>query len=75
MWSPKHRRDVLRGEIQQRVRELFQDIAEQYDITIMFPSDHLGLGSEGLQMSEIRHGEFIAIDKLENNQAKYIAND
>jgi len=34
VWSPKYRRDVLQGEIQQRVRELFADIAEQYDITI-----------------------------------------
>src|SRR5438132_13962396 len=33
VWSPKYRRDVLQGEIQQRVRELFADIAEQYDIT------------------------------------------
>src|SRR5256885_8961138 len=34
VWSPKYRRDVLQGEIQQRVRELFADMAEQYDITI-----------------------------------------
>ena len=34
VWSPKYRRDVLRGEVQQRVQELFADIAEQYDITI-----------------------------------------
>ena len=34
VWSPKYRRDVLQGEIQQRVRELFADIAEQYDVTI-----------------------------------------
>ena len=34
VWSPKYRRDVLQGDIQQRVRELFADIAEQYDITI-----------------------------------------
>ena len=34
VWSPKYRRDVLQGEIQRRVRELFADIAEQYDITI-----------------------------------------
>ena len=32
--SPQYRRDVLQGEIQQRVQELFADIAEQYDITI-----------------------------------------
>ena len=34
VWSPKYRRDVLQGEVQQRVRELFADIAEQYDITL-----------------------------------------
>ena len=34
VWSPKYRRDVLQGEIQQRVQALFADIAEQYDITI-----------------------------------------
>jgi putative transposase len=34
VWSPKYRRDVLQGEVQQRVQELFADIAEQYDITI-----------------------------------------
>src|SRR5216684_3419379 len=34
VWSPKYRRDVLQGEVQQRVQELFVDIAEQYDITI-----------------------------------------
>src|SRR5881409_1053044 len=34
VWSPKYRRDVLQGEVQERVRELFVDIAEQYDITI-----------------------------------------
>jgi putative transposase len=34
VWSPKYRRDVLQGEVQRRVQELFADIAEQYDITI-----------------------------------------
>src|SRR5207245_2902972 len=34
VWSPKYRRDVLQGEVQQRVQELFADIAEQYDIAI-----------------------------------------
>lgn len=34
VWSPKYRRDVLQGEVQQRVQALFADIAEQYDITI-----------------------------------------
>jgi REP element-mobilizing transposase RayT len=32
--GPKYRRDVLQGEVQQRVQELFADIVEQYDITI-----------------------------------------
>ena len=34
VWSPKYRRDVLQDEVQQRVGELFADIAEQYDTTI-----------------------------------------
>ncbi|HYQ92867.1 MAG TPA: IS200/IS605 family transposase [Candidatus Competibacteraceae bacterium] len=34
VWSPKYRRDALPGEIPPRVRELFADIAEQYNITI-----------------------------------------
>ena len=34
VWSPKYRRDVLQGEVQQRLCELFTDIAEQYDITL-----------------------------------------
>ena len=34
VWSPKYRRDVLQSEVQQRVQELFGDIAEPYDITI-----------------------------------------
>ena len=28
VWSPKYRRDVLQGEIQQRVWELFTDISK-----------------------------------------------
>jgi len=34
LWSPKYRHDVLQGEVQQRVQELFADMAEPYDITI-----------------------------------------
>jgi len=34
VWSPKYRRDVWQGEIQQRVQELLADIAEHYDITL-----------------------------------------
>jgi len=34
VWSPKYRRDVLQGEVQQRVRELLADIAEPYDMTM-----------------------------------------
>ena len=34
VWSPTYRRDVLQGEIQQRVRELCADMAEHYDSTI-----------------------------------------
>jgi len=34
VWSPKYRKDILRGYIETRVRELFEEIAESYDITI-----------------------------------------
>jgi putative transposase len=34
VWSPQYRRDVLPGEVQQRVQELFADMAEPYDLTI-----------------------------------------
>jgi putative transposase len=34
VWAPKYRRDVLRGDVQQHVKELFADIAIQYDIVI-----------------------------------------
>ena len=34
VWSPQYRRDALQGELQPRVRELFADIAEYYDITL-----------------------------------------
>ena len=34
VWSPTYRRAVWQGEVQQRVQELFADMAEQYDITI-----------------------------------------
>ena len=34
VWAPKYRRDVLRGDVQHRLKELFADIAIQYDIMI-----------------------------------------
>ncbi len=34
VWSPKYRRDVWQGAAQRRVRELFADTVEQYDILI-----------------------------------------
>ncbi|MEW6210431.1 MAG: IS200/IS605 family transposase [Acidobacteriota bacterium] len=34
VWSPKYRKDILKGDIQQRVKEMFEQIAEQYDIQI-----------------------------------------
>ena len=44
VWAPKYRRDVLRGNVQQRVKELFADIAIQFDIVIEemeVSSDHV----------------------------------
>ncbi len=34
VWSPKYRKDILQAEIQQRVKELFEEIAQHYDIVI-----------------------------------------
>lgn len=34
VWAPKYRKKILRGDLQQRVKELFQEIAEPYDIEI-----------------------------------------
>src|SRR6266850_785816 len=60
VWSPKYRRDVLQGEVQERVRELFVDIAEQYDITIerRFPR------SEMLQQSGMRLRSFCPENRM-----------
>ena len=34
VWAPKYRKWILRGDIQQRVKELFEEIAVNYDIVI-----------------------------------------
>jgi putative transposase len=34
VWSPKYRKNILQGAIAERVREMFQEIADHYDITI-----------------------------------------
>ena len=34
VWSPKYRKAILQGTIAARLRELFTEIAEAYDITI-----------------------------------------
>ena len=34
VWSPKYRKKILQGAIAERVREMFTEIAEQYEITI-----------------------------------------
>ena len=34
VWSPKYRKQILQGAIAERVREMFTEIAEQYDIAI-----------------------------------------
>jgi putative transposase len=34
VWAPKYRKWLLRGDIQQRVKELFVEIAVNYDIVI-----------------------------------------
>jgi putative transposase len=34
VWSPKYRKAILQGTVAQRLRELFTETAEAYDITI-----------------------------------------
>ena len=34
VWAPKYRKAILQGVVGQRVRELFIEIAQAYDITI-----------------------------------------
>ena len=34
VWSPKHHKKLLTGELAKRVEELFREIGEAYDITI-----------------------------------------
>jgi len=46
VWTPKYRKWILRGDIQQRVRELFQEIANNHDIdidTMEIAPDHVHL--------------------------------
>ena len=46
VWAPKYRKWILRGDIQQRVRELFEEIAVNYDIvidTMEVAADHVHL--------------------------------
>ena len=52
-WSPTYRRDVWQGEVQQRVRERFVDIAAQYDISVsaraIFVRPHVSRGDCGVE--------------------------
>ena len=46
VWAPKYRRDVLRDDVQQRMKEVFADIAIQYDTVIdamEVSADHIHL--------------------------------
>ena len=46
VWTPKYRKWVLRGDIQQRVKELFQEIADNHNIdidTMEVAPDHVHL--------------------------------
>jgi putative transposase len=46
VWAPKYRKWILRCDIQQRVRELFQEIADNHDIdidTMEIAPDHVHL--------------------------------
>jgi len=46
VWAPKYRKWILRGDIQERVKELFEEIAVNYDIeidTMEVAADHVHL--------------------------------
>ena len=46
VWAPKYRKGILRGDIQQRVKEMFQEIADNHDIeidTMEVARDHVHL--------------------------------
>ncbi|WP_263834170.1 IS200/IS605 family transposase [Salinibacter sp.] len=46
VWAPKYRKWILRGDIQDRVEELFREIGEQHDIeidTLEVAEDHVHL--------------------------------
>ena len=46
VWAPKYRKWVLRGDIQDRVRELFSEIGDRHDIeidTMEIAEDHVHL--------------------------------
>ena len=34
VWIPKYRRAILKGAVAERAKELFQEIAEQYELTL-----------------------------------------
>ena len=46
VWSPKYRKWILRGDIRERVHQLFHEIAENHDIeidTLEIAEDHVHL--------------------------------
>ena len=46
VWAPKYRKGILRGDIRQRVKEIFQEIADNHDIeidTMEVAQDHVHL--------------------------------
>ena len=46
VWAPKYRKGILKGDIQQRVKEIFQEIADNHDIeidTMEVAQDHVHL--------------------------------
>jgi len=46
VWAPKYRKGILRGDIQQRIKEIFQEIADNHDIeidTMEVAQDHVHL--------------------------------
>jgi len=56
VWIPKYRKSILRGEMKERLKEIFSEIAEQYEFEIeemSVQTDHVHLCSTKIFSSEV----------------------
>ena len=59
VWCPKSRFGILRGEVQEALKQIFYDIAKQYDyeiieMEVMSDHVHLFVGSKLIRASELK---------------------